>query len=418
MKTNHQNAASKPVRAVLFVCAVVYACGDEASNSNPEWTVTEETISGTVHVTNSPVSTQLQPTLVAEEEFRIGTVEGSGPSSFARIREIAILPDGRFAVADAQAEEVRLFSADGAHLRTFGGKGQGPGELLGMQGVHLYNGMLRVAEQVNARLSVFDPDAGFVTSFPLRLRSYRFGGPWEAAVDPDGNTIVSSSGQYGEGRFWSMLRVYDSTMNQIDSIPYHDYTDDVERDEVPGAWRVSLGPNRYTWAPVPFYAPPYSVLTASGEFWTSTEGHSQIRIVRWTPPSDTTLVITSLREPEPVTASERDSAMTALRDRLAENTGSPPRLDPSRVPTTKPPLYGLSLDDLDRIWVRLTEPGMAPTVYDVYDHNGRYSETVQMPFRVDSRVPPVVRGRSVWAVVTDELEVQYVVHAELSPAGT
>lgn len=59
-----------------------------------------------------------------------------------------MLPDGRFAVADAQAEEVRIFDPDGRHLRTFGGKGAGPGELQGMQGVHLdHEGMLRVAER-------------------------------------------------------------------------------------------------------------------------------------------------------------------------------------------------------------------------------------------------------------------------------
>jgi len=69
------------------------------------------------------------PTLIGEEELRIGAIEGGGPDSFGLIRSIAVLEDGRFAVADVQGEEVRLFGREGRHLGTFGGEGQGPGEL-------------------------------------------------------------------------------------------------------------------------------------------------------------------------------------------------------------------------------------------------------------------------------------------------
>jgi hypothetical protein len=401
--------------ASLIATFFVSACGSEGDGDG--WSATWEAVDGVVHVVNIPPDVGGGPTMVAEEEFRIGVVEGGGPTSFGLIRSIAVLPDGRFAVADAQAEEVRLFTSGGEHQRTFGGEGEGPGELKGMQGVHVHNGVLRVAEQANARLSVFHPDAGFVGTHPLRLHSYSFRGPWAAAVDSSGRTFVASAGQYGEGRFWNMVRVYDTAMNQLDSIPYHDYTDDGERDEVPGAWRVALGSNAWTWAQVPFYARPYQLLTPKGEFWSTTGGSPQLEVSLWTPPGDTSLVFSSLRKPDPVASAERDSAMSALEEEFVERSGRNPGLDPSRVPATKPTVYGLSMDDRSRVWIRLTEPSADTTGYDVFGSDGYHAETVHMPFRVDGWVPPVVRGDTVWAVVTDEMDVQYVVRAQIHPVN-
>ncbi|HZD80915.1 MAG TPA: hypothetical protein VE646_12865 [Actinomycetota bacterium] len=403
----------------VLVAASLGSCGDEAGPAG--WEVTTDTVDGVVRVENAPPESGPRPTLVAAEELRVGTVAGGGPASFGMIRSIAVLPDGRFAVADAQAEEVRLFDGQGRHLRTFGGKGAGPGELQGMQGVYVdHEGLLRVAEQGNARLSVFHPDTGLVTTYPLRLHSYGFRGPWPAAVDSAGRTLVASSGQYGEGRYWNMVRVYDPTMHQIDSIPYREYTDVARRatgggsdDDFPGAWRIDLGNGGWTWAQVPFYAQPYEVLAPTGEFWSSAEGRRELEIARWMPPGDTSLVLTSRRPPDPVTPAERDSAMTELRETLARRSPSPPSLDASRVPATKPPLHGLSLDRAGRLWVRLTEPTADSTVYDVFGRDGRHAETVRLPFRVDRYVPPLVRGDVLWAVVTDDMDVQYVVRAAL-----
>jgi streptogramin lyase len=285
-----------------------------------------------------------------------------------------------------------------------------------MQGVHVdHEGLLRVAEQGNARLSIFDPDTGFVRSYPLRLFSYGFFGPWQAAVDSAGRTFVASSGRFGAGRYWNMLRIYDPAMTQLDSMPYHDYTDEVREDQ-PGAWRIAAG-NGWTWATVPFYAQPRETLSPTGELWSSAAGTPELEVSRWTPPGDTSLVLYSRRDPYAVTPAERDSAMAELLAGLAERIPNPPRLDASKVPSTHPPLYALSLDDRGRLWVRLTDPGADTTAYDVFDGDGRHAETVALPFRVDPWIPPVTRGDTVWAVVTDQVDVQYVVRARLRPSS-
>lgn len=402
-----------PLHVVMTL--LVASCGGQELGET--WSTTVDSIDGMAHVVNTPPDAGPAPTLVGEEELRVGTREGGGPASFGLIRSIAVLPDGRFAVADDQAEEVRLFERNGRHLRTFGGAGPGPGELQGMQGVHLdHVGMLRVAELNNARLSVFHPDTGFVTSYPLRLWSFGARGPWRATVDSVGRTLVASAGQYGEGRFWNMLRVYDAAMRQLDSVPYYDYTDDGERD-VPGAWHIPLGDNGWTWAPIPFYARSHEVLTLTGEFWSSVEGEVELKVVRWSPRGDTSLVLTSRRTTDPVTPAERDSAMTELRERLGRIASSLPRMDASRVPDFKPPVYHLSLDDRSRLWVRLTDPEADTTAYDIFTHDGRHDETVSLPVRVDPDIPPQVLGDTVWVVTRDALDVQYVARFTLRPAA-
>jgi hypothetical protein len=108
--------------------------------------------------------------------------------------------------------------------------------------------------------------------------------------------------------------------------------------------------------------------------------------------------------------------MAEIRERLTERVPNLPRLDPSRVPAHKPPVYDLSLDDRRRLWVRLSGPNADSTVFDVFSRDGRYAETVLMRFRVDAWVPPVVKGDTVWAVVTDELDVQYVARSRIHSA--
>jgi hypothetical protein len=401
--------------AVVLVAALGGGCADEPAPAG--WTTETDTVGGVIRVTHTP-GTDAGPTLVADEELRVGTIAGEGPESFGLIRSIAVLDDGRFAVADAHDEEVRLFDPEGRHLRTFGGAGEGPRELRGMQGVFLdHEGMLRVAEQQNARVSVFHPDTGFVRSFPVRISSFGFRGPWAAAIDSAGRTMVASSGQYGEGRYWEMLRVYDPSMRQIDSIPYYEYTDEVrDTDDPPGAFRIAVGSGSM-YVQVPFFAQPQRVVGPTGEFWSTAVGATQLEVSRWMPPADTSLIIRSRRQPAPVTSAERDSAMAEVRSRLEERLSGAPSLDPARVPATKPPSYGLSLDDGGRLWVRITDEHSDTTVYDIFEPDGRHSETLSLPFRVDPWIPPTLRGASVWAVVIDESDVQYVVRARVRPAS-
>jgi hypothetical protein len=215
-----------------------------------------------------------------------------------------------------------------------------------------------------------------------------------------------------------MLRVYDSTMKQLDSIPYSEYTSSIRQTaDPPGEWRVAVGDGTLH-VPVPFYAQPRQALTSTGAFWGTTEGVSRLEISRWEPPGDTTLVVTVERPPPRVTSSERDSVMADVYARLEESVSPRPSLDPSKVPQHKPPSYGVSLDERGRLWVRTSDPGLETTIYEIFEPDGRHAETLAMPVRVDAWIPPVLRGETVWAVVVDAADVQYVVRARLRSTGS
>src|SRR5687767_1702897 len=110
----------------LTLLIAVCAC-DAGANG---WTVVEQkTGSGVPHIVNQPPPAGIEPTWTIEPELRIGALEGDGPDNFGSIKGIAVDDQDRIAVLDAQAQEIRIFGADGKHLRTFGGKGAGPGEL-------------------------------------------------------------------------------------------------------------------------------------------------------------------------------------------------------------------------------------------------------------------------------------------------
>ena len=56
------------------------------------------------------------------EEFRVGSLEGGRPESFAALKGLVALPGGGFAVLDShsQAQEIRVFGADESHVSTHG----------------------------------------------------------------------------------------------------------------------------------------------------------------------------------------------------------------------------------------------------------------------------------------------------------
>lgn len=54
-------------------------------------------------------------------------------------------------------------------------------------------------------------------------------------------------------------------------------------------------------------------------------------------------------------------------------------------------------------------------VFDVYDREGRHLRSVLNPLELIRWLRPTVRGDDLRGVVTDELDVQYVVRASVVP---
>src|SRR4029077_15532757 len=69
---------------------------------------------------------------------------------------------------------------------------------------------------------------------------------------------------------------------------------------------------------------------------------------------DTQQVIRGRAAPIPVTAAERDSAVTAAKAVVDKSGTDASEISAADIPRTKPVVIGLALDDQNRLWVRLT----------------------------------------------------------------
>ncbi|WP_420441482.1 6-bladed beta-propeller [Candidatus Palauibacter sp.] len=397
--------------ALLAVAWVTLAgCGDNARP--PDWTTVRDTLpSGTVRVTNGR-SADVSPTWTLVEELRVGTVEGAGPDAFAYLKGLVVLEDGRFAVLDSQAQELRVFGPDGAHVATHGRKGEGPGEFANANGLMLDpDGRIWVPDTRNGRMSVFDPEHGFAESFPFADANFHW--IWNGAL-VNGNRIYRPR---SSGNRWQ-LRVYDLTMTLVDSLPLpSDRSEDEEYDPAnqPGAFYQETG-GGYMMYGIPFYPAEVRYIDPRGAFWSTRGGDPQYRIKRWRPGGDTTLVVETRRPPVPVPAVERDSVIDMMRQMTSDmGVGE---WDWSRVPTVSPAVEDIFESTEGNLWVR-TPSGGEGAMFDVYSGDGAYLGTASLGpgFNLFDDVAPVVRGDRVWLIVTDELDVPFVVRARIAPAG-
>ena len=399
-------------QAALLAAAWVALAGCGDSENPNDWTTLRDTLPfGTVHVTNIPTA-GVSPTWTLVEDLRVGSLDGTGPDAFAYLKGLVALDGGGFAVLDSQMQEVRVFGPDGAHVATHGGKGQGPGEFVDANGLMLGpDGRIWVPDVRSGRMSVFDPEDGFIESFPFADGNY--GWVWNGAM-VDGSRIYRPWS--GGNREW--IRVYDLTMTLVDSLPLpSDQPEDEEYDpeSQPGSFYQELDGGFMMYG-IPFYASEVSFIDSRGAVWSTRDGDPAYRLSRWEPGGDTTLVIETRRPAVPVPEVERDSVIDALRQMLAD-AGASRQWDWSRIPHVRPAVEATFQSAEGNLWVR-TPSADGGVLFDVYSGDGGYLGTASLGpgLSLSSQVDPVVRGDSAWLIVTDEFGVQYVVRARIAPA--
>ncbi len=385
------------------------ACGGHARGSS-RWIETVDTLpDGARHVVNTP-PVDLAPRWTMREELRIGSATGSGPASFGQIKGLTVLDDGRMAVLDAMAKEVRVFDPNGTYQTAFGREGEGPGEFKAPFGLMRdSHDRLWVADHDNARLSVFDPASGFIATHPWKVML--FGWIW-GGVMTDSDRIVKRSITLAQPRK-NVLRVWDSTMTLVDSLPLP--TPSYDRKNPPGSFYWERPDGRMMgYVNVPFYAQAQLLLDPRGGIWSTSAGDPSYRIAYWKPGGDTTLVIETHRSLLPVSDHERDSVVSMVEGML-KRYGVSPRENWSKIPPVKPAIESMFLSDEGELWVETRRPD-GRSVFDRYTRDGTHVATVSSPrLRLVQGLHPVVRGDRFWAVVTDSMGVDYVVRERIVP---
>jgi len=139
--------------------------------------------------TAQPRSTwRLAPQPIVE----FGGAAGTGPTMFSHIWGAARAANGLIVVSDEPAQELRVFDSTGRHLRTFGRRGQGPGEFAQIRGVFVYGDTVYALDNRRGT-AVFTIDGRLVRQvlYPS-LSPYHAVDPW--GVLADGSVIETAAG--------------------------------------------------------------------------------------------------------------------------------------------------------------------------------------------------------------------------------
>lgn len=396
---------------VLLTSVLVLAgCGDSAVDRDVAAEPTVRDSAGITIVENTaPLWAAGQGWRLSEAPVtEIGMLEGAEEYQLDQVRHAARLADGSVAIADGGSQRIRLYDAQGRHLRDLGGRGGGPGEFEGLSMVRPFRGdSIAAWDGRQKRLTVFDgsgqvgrvwvvdgisgmmaPAVGWFTDGSLALMP---------GMDPMA-LAAAEPGERRETRRYLRASVADGVAT-LAEMP--------GRDEVVYREANSFGTRTVLFGRGA-HAAARDDAFAAGE-------SGRFEVVVRAADGSVGRIIRVLAEPRAVTPDEltaaRERAMEARREtarRFAQQLGRVPEEDRSELPSrdTHPFFDHIELDDTGHLWVR--EPAGDPDAarrWQVFDPVGRWLGPVDTPGGL--RVTEIGDGY-VLGVHRDEYEVEYV----------
>lgn len=323
--------------------------------------------------------------LVSQETvLEIGAVGGSPEQQLFRVEDVARLSDGRIAVLDGGAQELRIFAPDGQYRMTVGGAGDGPGEFQRPQQLEVLAGdTLRVWDDRAGRTTWFDANGSYLhTESRARKSLQELLSPpyftiWSHLL-PDGAFFAQSAesrriGEHGLERPRQLFLWISPDLAQVDTLGVFGGVEQAVGS--PEGRRLSLIPPypRTTW-----WAfggnPPRVVLgeQEAPEIFVFEAGRLR-RIIRWA------------SEPEPITAADIEAWKVLSREwmgRMMSAQALEDFLESAPIPDYRAPYGYLHADVEGNVWIE--EAGLTVLRLDwlscrVFDPTGRLLGTTQVP---------------------------------------
>jgi hypothetical protein len=401
------------MRSITLV-VVLAACGGVDSG---DWAGTVETLpNGAVRVTNPSRGMwedgrpwRLEPAVT------IGQEDGPEATVFGAVSGLEVDAAGRMYVLDRQANELRIFTPDGTHVRSVGRAGDGPGEYRNANGLRwLSADSLVVVDQRANRYTILTAEGEYVRTVPRGLGFYG----WTFSGGVQGDTIYerSSVGPDDAGRPALIGGALQEHVIPLETGRAPTEGVDVALDR--GRDTVTLpslaGPVYEAFSVqtdrggmgmgVPFAPGAVYHLDGRGGLWF---GHgAEFQIVHASLAGDTIAEILLDIEPAPVTEAEVAEWEAGESVTQFRNMGG--RLDLERIPKVKPFFDDLYLDPDGYLWVSVPGADME-VMFRIFDPEGRYLGPLRLTgLERDRWVPMVVRGGRLHLIGRDELDVERV----------
>jgi hypothetical protein len=416
----------------LLLSVGVWGCDDGGSGAGEgsSWTVADS--AGVTVVTygagtlsapeDARTPAPFAPDLQAGPSLSIGTVSGEAAYQFTNPVGAVRLSHGGFAVVDRQSRELRYFDAEGAHLATVGGRGDGPGEFQTPSGLRRLEGdSLFLFDTGQQRAHWLAPGGGTVRDASTAVLGLEQRATELVPLGDDGFLAMGGGAIGGGGRPPTSGRI------RPEVSVHHAAPDGTSREvaRFPGAetdLEVTAASGEIM--SVSIMTPPFAarLITAPGTagFWTSdgvvpevvlrdAEG-PMARLLRFSDP------------PRPFDAGQRQAVETAAleaapdeatRERWREGFST------RTYPEILPPISDLFTDAEGRLWI-------APTEVPIQNLPAGMGRAAQWWFVVEPEGEPVgwvelpPRTRPLWAsdagVLTVRLDALDVPFVEWWPA--
>lgn len=390
-----------PSVSVLLGFAL-FACGGDGAGASGEWSV-DTLDTGLIRTVNpaAPAALAGAPREL-EPLLRIGSADGPDATVFGQVSGVLAGEDGRIYVLDRQANELRVFSPDGEHLRTVGRSGSGPGEYSAANGLRwLPPDTLLVADQSGGRYTLLDGDGTLLGTVRRELGffSWMFDGNVH-----DGRILELGPVAQGDGSSRAAIIVTplgtgaDGAALRGDTLP-------LPPSDLPvvPAFQVRSEVGGMSMA-VPHAPRRISHIDDEGFLW---HGHgSEFRVFRSTLQGDTLREIQVGIDPEPVAPEEVDEWRAGQSvERFLEMGGD---LDMGRIPDVKPFFDAFYRDPDGYLWVSVPTR-VGDTRFVVLDPEGRFVADLHLEGMARSpALLPYVRDDRLYLVASDALGVEGV----------
>ena len=159
--------------SALIACWLITGCADAEQADS---TLVRDSAGVAIVTSTTPAWDASEPWQLSEEpRLTIGVLAGNPAYEFSDIRGVSRLTDGRIAVADNGAHELRVFDLTGAHVASAGRLGGGPGEFRRLTWMGVLEGdTIVVYDQPQRRVSVFDAAARHVRDVSIARNDRTF----------------------------------------------------------------------------------------------------------------------------------------------------------------------------------------------------------------------------------------------------
>lgn len=359
----------------LILALLISACG-----KNRTFEAKTEIVDGITHIHNPANPLHPDRTISLDEELLISGEDESGNIILFQPTQFLIDEDEYWYICDYQDQAIKVFDPQGNFFRSFGGKGEGPGEFRNIFGMDfLPDGRMIITDLGARRTSFFNKEGQYLSGHKWRS-AY-----WDLHLTADSFYIINE------------IIIGQPTRMYVKKLDFDGHEISSFGEFIPMGVEILPRGDMVMSIVVPFR--PRSIIAGDSQnqrLYHCLNDKYQIETY-----DSAGNIIRKIHRPyDPIPFTEKDAQeFYASHDRESPAFGEMARK--IELPTSKTITNRMIVDDSGNLWIELNEKrkenNQEQTAFDIFDVEGIYWAKVWM------RVIPhkILRGK-VYAMIQDE----------------